>query len=91
MWIERHMHLKTAKLFFYTMPGQDQCILIQDNGIFFFYTLHKLNGSMFYLMLGLCMLKIRSNGIDLNLKNGPATSRGTESGPLPRKPILFFK
>ncbi len=91
MPIERYMHLKSAKLFFSTVPKQDQHTLTQDNGMFFLYTLHKLNGFMFYLVLGLCMPKITSNGVDLNKKNGPAMTRGAKSGPLLRKPILFFK
>ena len=73
------MHLKSKNLFFSTVPGQDQHTLTQDNGIFFLYTLHKLNGSMFYLVFGLCTPKITRNGVDLDKKNGLATTRGTEN------------
>ena len=91
MWIERHMRLKSENLFFSTMPGHDQHTLTQDKDIFFLYTLYKLNGSMFYLVLGLCTPKITSNRVHLDKKNGLATTRGIESGPLLREPILFFK
>lgn len=73
------------------MPGQDQHTLTQDNCIFFLYTLLQLDGSMFYLVLGLCTQKITCNGVDPDKKNGLAMPRGIESGPLHRKPILFFK
>ena len=84
------MHLKSEKLFFSTVPGQVQRTLTQGNGKLLHYTLPKLNGSMFYLVLGHCTPKITSNGGDYNKKSGHATTRGIESGPLLRKAILFF-
>ena len=79
VWIERYMHLKCEELFFSTLPIQDQLTLTKQIPSFSYTHGKKINGSMFYLVLGLGMPKITSNGGELDKKNGLAMTRGTES------------
>ena len=46
---------------------------------------------MFYLVLGHCIPKIRSNIDVYNKKNGPTMTKGIESSHLSMKTILFFR
>ena len=84
------MHLKDGKPFFFTMPGHGQHTLTKEYGIFFYYTLHKFIGFIFYFELGHHKPKISSNRGSYNKKNRPAMTRGIESGHFQRKNLSFL-
>ena len=75
------MHLKSGKSFFFIVHRQGQRTLIEEYGIFFYYTLYKFIGLMLYFVLGHCTPKISiKGGFHNHKKNGPAMTWNIESG-----------